>query len=287
MNLIAKLRAGKRGRTALMIVGMVLLLAVVNLLSRDNSRNSPNDTAEPSPYYAEPTSAQTESPAAVPTVPPTLMPTTDPWPDDFEDPHYEYPDNRAVADAQAYNPNIVGRVIGTGLDAHFIQGGNNTHPNDAIFLDWRSPSDFSAFNTLIFGNRHQSFDPIGQLLNRSFFDANEYLTIILPEQTINLRVMAVVILNGDELSLIDPALFAGDAQFGHLLGRYGFNHDAYHAQKARRQEFLRFIEQHAIHFRPSYATTGSRLVTFLPTDTTVHDSQLLIITINDGGRAVS
>lgn len=94
----------------------------------------------------------------------------------------------------AQNKDVIGWITipGTNIDYPIVQGKNNTHYlkyayngrrnwMGSIFIDYRNQSDFSDFNTVIYGHelssRKTMFSQLNKYLSESFWEKHKEITI--------------------------------------------------------------------------------------------------------------
>lgn len=132
----------------------------------------------------------------------------------------------AIASLQRVNPDIVGwlTVDGTQIDYPIVHGKDNdyylTHTAErkesktgAIFMDYRNNTDFSDFNTILYGHNLKSgrmFAGIHQFQQQAYFDAHQTGTLYAGDAAYPLRIIACAIADDDgayyDIALISPAL---------------------------------------------------------------------------------
>ena len=114
------------------------------------------------------------------------------------------------------NPDVIGwiRVPGTDIDypimyskddnsyylTHNIYGEELT--SASIFVEYYNHSDFSDFNTVIYGHNMNDGRMFGQLHryeDREFFDANRTVYIYLPDRTLAYRIFAAHFVSNDHI----------------------------------------------------------------------------------------
>lgn len=105
------------------------------------------------------------------------------------------------------NSDIIGWITmnGTTIDYPVVQGSNNEYYLNrtaekkrnvmgAIFLDYRTPADFSEFSSIIYGHYFKAGKMFGALQNykeQSFFEQNTTGVLYTPEATYILEIVSV------------------------------------------------------------------------------------------------
>ena len=176
-----------------------------------------------------------------------------------EEPSDESPvlakNNARVADLMAKYPDVVGwlRVKDSNISYPFTQTDNNTdylrHTLDkkpltagTLFMDCVNSSDFSDFNSIIYGHNMLDGSMFSDLSkfnrSKSFFDSHRRGWIYFPESTVKLDFFAVFeVQNTDEI--IYETMFPS-------------------AQD--KQEYLEYLRKNATHWREADVNINSRFV---------------------------
>lgn len=135
---------------------------------------------------------------------------------------------------RALNGDVVGwiTVKGTNIDYPILQGKtNSTYMNKdvygkfslagSIFLDVRNKSDFSDPYSLIYGHNmdeHQMFGDLALFKDKDFFKKNTKATLMVPGQTRNLEVAAILQVPAGTEEIFNPDKWKNNLKgFGEFL----------------------------------------------------------------------
>lgn len=135
---------------------------------------------------------------------------------------------------RALNGDVVGwiTVNGTNIDYPILQGKtNSTYMNKdvygkfslagSIFLDVRNKSDFSDPYSLIYGHNmdeHQMFGDLALFKDKDFFEKNTKATLMVPGQTRNLEVAAILQIPAGTEEIFNPDKWKDNLKgFGEFL----------------------------------------------------------------------
>ena len=135
---------------------------------------------------------------------------------------------------RALNGDVVGwiTVNGTNIDYPILQGKtNSTYMNKdvygkfslagSIFLDVRNKSDFSDPYSLIYGHNmdeHQMFGDLALFKDKDFFKKNTKATLMVPGQTRNLEVAAILQIPAGTEEIFNPDKWKDNLKgFGEFL----------------------------------------------------------------------
>ena len=137
--------------------------------------------------------------------------------------------NQGILDLQSKYPNanVVGwlTIPNTKIDYPFAQAQDNSAylsldldhnwaQSGTIFMDYRNKSNFSDFNTIIFGHHMNSgsmFSSLQYFIDQDFFDKNKSGTIFLADRTYQIEIIAVAVIDPDDALIYDPTI-ATDAE---------------------------------------------------------------------------
>ena len=179
--------------------------------------------------------------------------------------------NQSIVDLQASYPDVAGwlMVPGTQIDYPFVQGIDNEHylhrdldhnwsAAGTIFMDYRSSSDFSDFNTIIFGHNMRNGSMFGTLKNfndQDFFDANMAGTIFLVNKTYEIEFIAFAVIKPDDAVIYNPNIIIEEDKVA----------------------FLDYIKSTARYYRNIGATANDRIVTLSTCNYEFDDARMVII----------
>jgi sortase B len=123
---------------------------------------------------------------------------------------------------QAMNPDVVGwlTVYGTAIDYPLLQGeDNSTYLNrtplgdyaltGSIFLDSANSSDFSDFNTIIYGHNmtpRVMFGNIKDFKEKSYFDSHKYGEVYFGGRSYGLELFALLEADGYDGQVYEPGI---------------------------------------------------------------------------------
>ena len=127
--------------------------------------------------------------------------------------------NQGILDLQEKYPDAIGwlTIPHTGIDYPFVQTTDNSYylhkdidgksaVAGTLFMDYQSHSDFSDFNTIIYGHHMKNetmFGPLLRFNNQDFFDTNRTGTIFLADKTFRIDFFAYLIVSVDDLTVYD------------------------------------------------------------------------------------
>jgi len=163
--------------------------------------------------------------------------------------------NQGVIDLQEIYPSVVGwlTVPGTAVDHPFVQASNNSFylhrdinhnnsPAGTVFMDSRNCSDFTDFNTLIYGHNMRNgsmFGTLREFHNRQFFDDNESMYVFLPYRTYAMDILAIAVIQPN-----DPVIYGLDIE-----------------TDEDKTYFVNYVRRIAQHHRDIVVTPDDRVVT--------------------------
>ena len=179
--------------------------------------------------------------------------------------------NQSLIDLQAVYPDIVGwlTIPNTQIDYPFVQ----SHDNDfylrrdldqnvaqagTIFMDYRNNSDFSDFNTIIFGHNMRNGSMFGTIKNfndQTFFDTNRTGTIFLANEIYEIEIMAFAVIKPDDRIIYNPNI----------------------ATKEDKLIFLEYVKGTARYYKDISVTATDRIVTFSTCSYEFNDARMVII----------
>ncbi len=129
-----------------------------------------------------------------------------PAPIDPEDPNLSQLQQLDIAALQEVNPEVLGWIFipESKIDYPILQGEDNeyylTHTWQkqynsvgSIFLECQNPSDFTNFNTILYGHNMADgsmFSDVSRYLNQWYFDQHPYIYIVLPDQILRYEIFA-------------------------------------------------------------------------------------------------
>lgn len=135
----------------------------------------------------------------------------------------ETADGDYLKDALAVNAQTVAwlTISDTDIDFPIVQGDDNSYYLDhgfdgsyygrgCPFLDYRCSSDFTDFNSIIYGHNIQNTYVFGSLLKfrtQSYFDSHATGTLILPDEIVTIQWIACAVVENDSFiySVVHPA----------------------------------------------------------------------------------
>ena len=149
-------------------------------------------------------------------------------------PRAEDKDNRSFNELKEINEEVIGwlSVYGTNIDYPLTQAEDNeTYVNTSvtgekvlsgsIFLDYRNQSDFSDFNSIIYGhhmNQQVMFGEIGEFQDEAYFQERRYGKLYNGKKEYGIEFFAFVEADGYDKSIYTPAIIAPDKQQDYLAG---------------------------------------------------------------------
>lgn len=179
--------------------------------------------------------------------------------------------NQSVIDLQAVHPSVVGwlSIPNTLVEHPVVQGTDNVfylhrnihHESSAagtIFMDHRNSSDFSDFNTLIYGHNMRNASMFGSLrdfLGRHFFDITPVGHVFLPYRTYAIEWFAFAVIRNNDGVI------------------YGLGIDTYE----ERYIFLNHVRNIAMHYRDVDVTVHDRLVTLSTCRNDAANSRMILV----------
>ncbi|MDR0913705.1 MAG: class B sortase [Oscillospiraceae bacterium] len=126
-------------------------------------------------------------------------------------------DNTSLDPLIAKNRDVKGwiTVDNTYIDYPFVQADNNEHylhtdvdknyiESGALFLDCNSKSDFSVFNTIMYGHNMKNGSMFGSLPwfnNKNFFDENTTGKLFLRNRTFEIEIFACLVVQEDDKNI--------------------------------------------------------------------------------------
>lgn len=148
-------------------------------------------------------------------------------------------------------PDVVGwlTIDDTSIDYVFAQGKDNERylratlegnylVSGTVFLDYRSPRDFSNFNSIIYGhlmNNGTMFADIEKFQKPAYFDSHEKGNLFLMDKTYDLEIFAYMVVDSMDPIIYNPEISGS--------------------------EFLPYVQQNAINYRDIGVTENDKLVT--------------------------
>jgi sortase B len=178
--------------------------------------------------------------------------------------------NQGILDLQVKYPDAIGWITipHTGIDYPFVQSEDNDEylqkdidGNFAVagtlFLDCLSSSDFSDFNTIIYGHHMKNgtmFGPINMFGDEEFFNTNKTGTIFLEDKTYTMEFFAYIVVRSDDLAVYDSPTNSSD------IG-----------------SSLDYIRENARYYRDIGVGTGDHIVTLSTCAYEFKDARMLLI----------
>ena len=179
--------------------------------------------------------------------------------------------NQSIVDLQTVHPDAVGwlTVPNTKIDYPFAQGqSNDTYLHldldqsrsaaGTLFMDFRNNSDFSDFNTIIFGHHMRSgsmFGTLQQFNNQAFFENNRNGTIFLADKTYAVEFIAFSVIFSDDAVIYNPVIMT-DTQA---------------------TEFLDHVKNSSRYYRDVGVTANDRFVTLSTCNYEFEDARMVLI----------
>lgn len=130
--------------------------------------------------------------------------------------------NQSIADLQQSYPDAVGwlHVPNTKIDYPFVQAEDNAaylhldldgawSAAGTLFMDARNESDFSDFNTIIYGHHMQNGSMFGTLQHfndQTFFAENPTGTVVLLDTVYQVQWMAFAVTQPDDTIIYNPQI---------------------------------------------------------------------------------
>ena len=196
--------------------------------------------------------------------------------DEFSDESYTEADlvlrvNQSIVDLQASHPDAVGwlTIPNTRVDYPFVQGvdnkqylhldlNQNQSAAGTIFMDFRNNSDFSDFNTIIYGHHMRSgsmFAALQEFDKQAFFEANRTGTIFLANATYEIEFFAFAVIQPNDAMIYNPAI----------------------TTDTDRIAFLDYINTTARHWRDIGATENDRIVTLSTCNYEFNNARMVLV----------
>lgn len=179
--------------------------------------------------------------------------------------------NQSILDLQAEFLDVVGWLMipNTRIDYPFVQGPDNDYylnldlnkersPAGTIFMDYRNNSDFSDFNTIIYGHHMRNgsmFGTMQQFNNADFFEANQTGTIFLSDATYEIEFIAFAVIKPTDAVIYNPEI----------------------ASSAERAAFLEHVMDVARYTREVDITENDRLVTLSTCNYEFNNARMVLI----------
>jgi sortase B len=156
----------------------------------------------------------------------------------------------------------------TGIDYPFVQAADNSAYLDrningkksasgAIFMDYWNHSDFSDFNTVLYGHNMKSgsmFASLKRFADSDFFDANRSGTIWLLNQSYSIEFFAYLVVSAG-----DDTVYRQTADSGAAL------------------DYMRYIRENARQYREPYMGEADRIVTLSTCAREFRDSRMVLL----------
>jgi len=179
--------------------------------------------------------------------------------------------NQSILHLQAQFQDVVGwlTIPGTGVDYPFVQGRNNDEylhldlnqrwsAAGTVFMDYRNQSDFSDFNTILFGHHMRNGTMFGTLQHfnhRDFFQRNERGLLFLANQTYAIDFMAFAVISPYDAIVYNPVISTDEEKLA----------------------FLQHVENIARHYRDIGVTVHDRVVVLSTCNYEFDDARMVLI----------
>ena len=138
------------------------------------------------------------------------------------------PDVVSFEELQAINSDVLGwlTVYGTNIDYPLVQSRKSNEKyldrnpkgevegSGSLFLDYRCSSDFTDFNTIVYGHHmaeHEMFGDLDLFLDEAFFNSHEFGNLIYDNQNHGLQFVAMLQVDAYDTKLYDPEV-KGEAE---------------------------------------------------------------------------
>lgn len=176
-------------------------------------------------------------------------------------------DSQAFDRLRRLNPNVCAwiSIEGTGIDYPVVQGRDNQEYlnktvtgefalGGSIFLDSSNRSDFSEFNSVIYGHHMEKGEMFGNLDKfdeKAFFDGHPYGSLYFDKAMHRLTIFAMVEADAYDFRLYDP----------HVGGEADLQGEAASESRAEReQEYLDYVNRLAKYTRDIGVKPGDHIV---------------------------
>jgi len=179
--------------------------------------------------------------------------------------------NPQIADLQDQYPDVAGwlTIPNTNIDYPFAQSKDNEYylhrdlngqslAAGTVFMDYRNHTDFSDFNTVIYGHNMKNgsmFGTLGRFNDQAFFDNNAVGTVFLAGKTYTVEFFAYIVLNLDDSIIYDPAVSGG----------------------ADKSAFLSHVKNTARYYRDIGITTDDHIVTLSTCDYEFNNARMALL----------
>ena len=127
-------------------------------------------------------------------------------------------DRKSFEELRAMNPDVIGwlTIYDTTIDYPVLRSPNSNDDylsrnaegewegSGSLFLDHNNRSDFSDFNTIIFGHHMAGpamFGQIDEFLNKDFFDEHEYANLFFSGRDHGLQIFAMIQADGHDMAI--------------------------------------------------------------------------------------
>lgn len=130
------------------------------------------------------------------------------------------------------NKEVIGWITlyGTGIDYPIVQAEDNTKyltmdasgkfaASGSIYLDYRNKSDFSDFNSIVYGHHMAEsamFGDIGNFAAKTYFDSHRYGYLFADGREYGLEMFAMLEIDAYNSSIYQPGIQAWETQTGYL-----------------------------------------------------------------------
>ena len=164
-------------------------------------------------------------------------------------------DTKSFDELRVMNPDVIGwlTIYDTKIDYPMVCSPNKNSDylsknaegqwssSGAIFLDHKNQSDFSDFNTIIYGHHMAARAMFGDLdlfLKEDFFNSHEYGDVFFNGQNHGLHLFAMLSVDAYDKTLYAPAI----------------------TDETARQDYLSFIKENALFWRELGVTTNDHII---------------------------
>ena len=232
-----------------------------NLANTDGSTQ--HDTAQLDGLIYLDGTAQHDSPAQQVAVPPSSNPATTSI-------------NQEVADLRATYQSAVGwlAIPNTLIDYPFVQGtdndfylhmdlNHNRSQAGTVFMDYRNNSDFTDFNTIIFGHNMKNGSMFGTLQNFNspeFFHNNRVGVVVLENKKFVIEFFAFAVIKPNDPIIYNPSI----------------------TSEVDKTAFLEYVQNNARHYRDIAVTPENQVITLSTCSYEFNNARMVLI-----GRIVS
>ena len=180
--------------------------------------------------------------------------------------------NQEILDAQKQiNSDIVGwlTIPNTNIDYLFVQASDDNFylrrdlnkrqaSAGSIFMDSRNSSDFSDFNTILYGHNMKNgsmFHNLRKFADKDFFDGNRTGTIFLADRVFSLQIFAYLVTGADNAEIYQTVIITNP----------------------EKEDFFDYIRDHARQYRDIGLTAQDRIVTLSTCAYEYDDARMVLL----------